>query len=89
MTIGVTPADILTFWREAGPDQWFADDPAFDLAVRSSFFATHEAGGAAGLQTGSTARKARSRLSSCSISSRATCFAAMRAPLRPMRWPAL
>ena len=49
MTIGVTPADILTFWREAGPDQWFADDPAFDLAVRSRFFATHEAAARGGL----------------------------------------
>jgi len=49
MTIGVTPADILTFWREAGPDQWFADDPAFDLAVRSRFFATHGAAARGGL----------------------------------------
>jgi len=49
MTTGVTPADILTFWREAGPDQWFADDPAFDLAVRSRFFATHGAAARGGL----------------------------------------
>jgi uncharacterized protein (DUF924 family) len=43
MTIGITPAEIVTFWREAGPDKWFADDRAFDLAVRSRFLVTHEA----------------------------------------------
>src|ERR1700759_4947088 len=43
MTIGITPAEMVAFWREAGPDQWFADDHAFDVAVRSKFLATHEA----------------------------------------------
>lgn len=43
MTVDVTPAEIVTFWREAGPDKWFADDHAFDLAVRSKFLAAHEA----------------------------------------------
>src|SRR5262249_4458344 len=37
------------FWREAGPNQWFADDPAFDLAVRSRFFAIREAAARGGL----------------------------------------
>jgi|SRR6185312_101591 len=43
MTADATPADIVTFWREAGPDKWFAADHAFDLTVRSKFFAAHEA----------------------------------------------
>jgi uncharacterized protein (DUF924 family) len=38
-----TPAEIVSFWREAGPDKWFADDHEFDLAVRSRFFAAYEA----------------------------------------------
>jgi uncharacterized protein (DUF924 family)/predicted enzyme related to lactoylglutathione lyase len=42
-SVANTPAEILTFWREAGPDRWFADDHVFDLAVRSRFLATHEA----------------------------------------------
>lgn len=25
-----TAADVVTFWREAGPSKWFAHDPAFD-----------------------------------------------------------
>jgi uncharacterized protein (DUF924 family) len=43
MTADTTPAEIVTFWREAGPDKWFADDHAFDLTVRSRFLAAHEA----------------------------------------------
>ncbi len=43
MTVGTTPIEIVTFWREAGPDKWFADDPAFDLTVRSRFLGAHEA----------------------------------------------
>jgi uncharacterized protein (DUF924 family) len=37
------PADVLRFWREAGPDRWFASDPAFDAAIRSQFLATYVA----------------------------------------------
>ena len=33
----VTPADVLAFWREAGPDRWFAEDGAFDAEVRRRF----------------------------------------------------
>jgi uncharacterized protein (DUF924 family) len=46
MTAAVTPADIVTFWREAGPDQWFTLDDAFDRVVRSRFLAVHEAAAA-------------------------------------------
>lgn len=39
----VTPAEIVSFWRDAGPDRWFESDAAFDQAIRSKFLATHEA----------------------------------------------
>jgi uncharacterized protein (DUF924 family) len=31
------PADILTFWREAGPDRWYGKDDAFDAEVRRRY----------------------------------------------------
>lgn len=31
------PAAIVTFWQEAGPEKWFAKDPAFDVAFRDRF----------------------------------------------------
>ncbi|NOJ40183.1 DUF924 family protein [Bradyrhizobium australiense] len=33
----VAPADILAFWREAGPDRWYTRDDAFDAEVRRRF----------------------------------------------------
>ena len=33
----VTPADILAFWRDAGPDRWYTPDDAFDAEVRRRF----------------------------------------------------
>ena len=36
-------ADIVTFWREAGPKRWFEKSPAFDDAIRLKFEATHHA----------------------------------------------
>jgi uncharacterized protein (DUF924 family) len=35
--------DVLGFWREAGPDRWFAKDDAFDQALRSRFLRLQEA----------------------------------------------
>jgi uncharacterized protein (DUF924 family) len=29
-----TPADVLKFWWDAGPEAWFRSDPAFDARVR-------------------------------------------------------
>jgi uncharacterized protein (DUF924 family) len=40
------PADVLRFWREAGPDKWFTRDDAFDAEVREKFLATYEAAAA-------------------------------------------
>ena len=38
-----TPAAVLAFWREAGPDRWFTKDDAFDAEVRDKFLPTYEA----------------------------------------------
>jgi hypothetical protein len=35
---GLTPADILAFWRNAGSERWYKRDDAFDAEVRSRFF---------------------------------------------------
>ena len=44
-----SPQDVLTFWREAGPEKWFEKDAAFDDAVRARFLETYEAAAAAKL----------------------------------------
>ena len=80
------PETVLAFWREAGPDKWFTarrrvrrrdprEVPA-DLRGRRGRQAVDLGGDRRG--------RARAR-ASCSISSRATCSAAMRAPMRPTR----
>jgi uncharacterized protein (DUF924 family) len=35
--LSVAPADILAFWRDAGPDRWYTPDEAFDADVRRRF----------------------------------------------------
>jgi uncharacterized protein (DUF924 family) len=37
------PADVLTFWRNAGPAKWFAKSQAFDDAIRLRFEPVHHA----------------------------------------------
>ena len=32
-----TPAGILAFWREAGPDRWYKRDVAFDADIRERY----------------------------------------------------
>jgi uncharacterized protein (DUF924 family) len=44
--MAVAPEQVLSFWREAGPDRWYKADPEFDALVRSRFLATHEAAAA-------------------------------------------
>ena len=39
----VSPADVLSFWREAGPQRWFRKVDAFDAEFRSRFLHCHEA----------------------------------------------
>ncbi|SRR6266571_1078959 len=43
------PADILAFWRAAGPDKWFNKNDAFDAEIRQRFLDTYEAAAADGL----------------------------------------
>lgn len=43
--------DVLSFWRAAGPDKWFAKDDAFDNAIREKFLTTYKAAAAGKLST--------------------------------------
>lgn len=36
-------ADVVAFWRDAGPGLWFAKDDAFDRRFRDRFLSLHEA----------------------------------------------
>jgi uncharacterized protein (DUF924 family) len=45
----IQPADVVRFWREAGPERWFRKDDAFDAAFRDRFLAAHEAAAAGAL----------------------------------------
>lgn len=45
-----TADEVIAFWREAGPDRWFAKDDAFDAAIRTRFLAAHEAAAAGELR---------------------------------------
>ena len=38
-----TPAAVVSFWREAGPERWFSRDDAFDQTCRDRFAFTYEA----------------------------------------------
>ena len=42
----MTPADVLAFWRAAGPDKWFEKDDAFDGEIRERFLDTYTAAAA-------------------------------------------
>jgi len=37
------PAEVLAFWRAAGPQKWFKKDAVFDADIRSRFLSTYEA----------------------------------------------
>jgi uncharacterized protein (DUF924 family) len=39
----MTAAEIVRFWRDAGPKRWFEKNDAFDLTVRQRFLQLHEA----------------------------------------------
>ena len=41
-----SPADVVAFWRAAGPKKWFEKDAAFDDDIRRRFLALHEAAAA-------------------------------------------
>ena len=42
--------DIVSFWRDAGPERWFKKDAAFDAEIRSRFLPAHEAAAAGQIQ---------------------------------------
>jgi uncharacterized protein (DUF924 family) len=46
MTAKSAPADIVSFWRGAGPERWYEKDAAFDQEIRDRFLATHDAAAA-------------------------------------------
>ena len=46
-----TPAHVVSFWRDAGPERWFKKDAGFDDEIRRRFLGLHEAA-AAGTMTG-------------------------------------
>jgi uncharacterized protein (DUF924 family) len=37
------PAEVVDFWRAAGPEAWFRKDAAFDASFRERFLLAHEA----------------------------------------------
>jgi uncharacterized protein (DUF924 family) len=37
----MSSSDIIDFWREAGPNTWFAKDDAFDQSIRDHFESLH------------------------------------------------
>lgn len=39
----VSQLDVVSYWREAGPERWFEKNDDFDQGIRSRFLATHEA----------------------------------------------
>ncbi|QHF47991.1 hypothetical protein PspS35_17165 [Pseudomonas sp. S35] len=36
-----TPQSVIDFWKNAGPQRWFAKDDAFDTTFRDTFHTTH------------------------------------------------
>jgi uncharacterized protein (DUF924 family) len=49
MTVRVAPAEIVSFWGEAGPERWFEQDDNFDQAIRLRFLPTYEVAARGGL----------------------------------------
>lgn len=43
---GSEPADVVAFWREAGPQKWFSKDDEFDRAIAERFGDLHAAAAA-------------------------------------------
>ena len=41
MAVLITPSAVVAFWKDAGPDKWFARDEAFDILFRDSGRALH------------------------------------------------
>ena len=39
--MSVTPSDVVGFWRDSGPERWFAGGEAFDAECRTRFLEAH------------------------------------------------
>ena len=50
----IEPADVLAFWRAAGPDKWYAKDDAFDAEIAARFGALWRAAANDGLASWET-----------------------------------
>jgi len=48
--VDVTPADVVEFWREAGPERWFGGGAAFDARCRERLLDAHMAASRAELE---------------------------------------
>jgi uncharacterized protein (DUF924 family) len=46
----VQAADVLAFWRAAGPDKWFEKNDAFDAQIHAGFLSTYRAAAAGKLK---------------------------------------
>src|SRR3974390_2914214 len=51
MPENISPADIITFWREAGNDRWWKKNDAFEAAIRSRFLGLWDEARAGGLSS--------------------------------------
>jgi len=52
--VGVTPKDILSFWRDAGEERWYRKDAAFDEAIRARYLQVWEQASAGELSSWET-----------------------------------
>lgn len=43
MSTDISPSAVVAFWKEAGPEKWFAKDDAFDAEFRRRFHDAHMA----------------------------------------------
>nr|WP_316628375.1 DUF924 family protein [uncultured Brevundimonas sp.] len=41
MAVFITPSSVVAFWKEVGPEKWFAKDEAFDTLFRDRGRAVH------------------------------------------------
>jgi uncharacterized protein (DUF924 family) len=41
-----TPAEVVSFWRDAGPQKWFRKDAGFDAALKERFGGLHRSAAA-------------------------------------------
>jgi uncharacterized protein (DUF924 family) len=50
MSDTVSAKEVVSFWREAGPERWFKKDAAFDAEIKRRFVPTYEAAAAGKLR---------------------------------------